>query len=223
MDNVIIPIEQEKLQKIEGHSTSIEERVAQLSINTHEEFEAAKQLYLMVVASEKKGKAWVKGIVGPFKEAIKNAESQIKPLLRPYSDAKTTLKMKLEVYVAQVGEQKRLEAEAERKARYEENAKREEAARIETERLRAENPEAAPVVADLVAPAPVQIPDHSTKTASGSVGTRKVWSYKIKDFAKVSDEFKIENSKAIMQAQKQGLQIEGVEFYQKEIMAARTA
>lgn len=237
MNDITIPIQENKLQKIETHSASVVDTVKALAITNEEEFVSAKELYLMVSDAEKQGKKWLKDIVDPFKKAVKNAENQIKPFLTPYLNAKLLLREKLEVYVAEVDAANKKIAEAERKAREEENKKREEAARLENERIqkeheealakaKAENKEAkieAPktVEAELVEPEPVQKVDHSSKTALGGVHTRKTMTFKVVDETKIPKEYFMLDEKKVRQAMKDGVVIPGIEFFAKSSIVAR--
>ena len=57
------------------------------------------------------------------------------------------------------------------------------------------------------------------KATIGKTRARKVWTFKVIDFSKISDEFKIINTNEINQAIRNGIrEINGLEIFQKELL-----
>lgn len=61
----------------------------------------------------------------------------------------------------------------------------------------------------------------NTQEKIQAIPTRKVWRVKVIDFRKVPDEFKILDESKALEAGKNGLKVEGLEFYTDEVIVNR--
>jgi hypothetical protein len=132
--------------------------------------------------------------VKPLNDEVKVINEKFKEFTQPVLDADMIARNKVAAYMV---EQKKLAAEAQRKA---------------LEEARQKTAETGEVVA-VVLP---QEPDRIVRTAEGKASTRMVWDFKVVDPAKVPEQYKMIDECKIRAAVASGLRtIDGVEIFQK--------
>ena len=144
----------------------------------------------------------------PINDHLKAVNEAFKTFTDPLNNADKVTRQKILDYRQ---EQERIRQEQERI-----NQLRLEAARAEME-LKGELTESV----DLIEMQPGQ-PNHY-RTDSGTLGTMKVRKYRVVDFAKLPDQYKIENSALLNKVVKAGIpEIPGVEIYTEETLRVNT-
>lgn len=168
-----------------------------------------------------------KAIVEAPNAFVKGANTLAKSFSEPLSEIDRLLVGKINAYQR---EQERIRMEQERKAREEAEALRKkleedqkkEQARLDAE-AKAKGTEPAqappPIVPEIIIPQAKTI----TRTEDGSASIRKVWTWKLLDFAKLPDEYKRVDEVKLNQAVKAGLrEIAGVEIFEDQKTVIRT-
>jgi len=113
----LIQIDPNKVDATRAHGTQVVQWAEQLSITTQEDFAEAQSALIVVRDGKKKVTAWIKGIIEPFADAVKNAKANLSPLLEPYAAADEIATKKLQAYIDAEREKARLAAEAEKNKR----------------------------------------------------------------------------------------------------------
>jgi len=168
-----------------------------------------------------------KAVIKEPQEYVKGINTLAKSFTEPLDGIELTLKAKINAWQR---EQEKIRQERERKAREEAAAlqkRLEDEAKVEQARLNAEA-KAKGVEAQKVEP--IQVPEviipqpkTITRTEEGSASIRKVWTWKLLDFAKLPDEYKKIDEVKLNQAVKAGMrEIAGVEIYEETKTVIRT-
>jgi len=150
-----------------------------------------------------------KDYLSPFQSHVKETNEAYKKLMFPLEEADRITRSKILTF-KQDQDKRRLEAE-----------------RIEREKLELARQEAAlkggEITVDLTPiEKPEAVPDR-VRTGLGTAGTMKIRKYRVVDFAKLPDEYKIENSTLLNNLTKAGIpEIPGIEFYYEETLRVNT-
>ena len=132
----------------------------------------------------------------PLNESLSAINATFRELTAPLNNAKTNVTNKIMEWRRE--EQKKIEAEESRRRKIQE-AHAEQGHNVN-----------APVVME------------KPKATVGNVQVRKIWKYKITDFSKLSDSYKMIDTNMVNIAIRGGLrEIPGLEIYQEEISAIR--
>jgi len=193
-------------------SQSFEQAANRLEVTDSAEYEMAislgkdcKRLYTLI--SEK---------IKPMKTAAKTVHTEVcsfeKSYVDPLKHSESLFKRKAMTWVQ---EEKR-KADAALKHQLEEqlNAKK---------KIQKKNQEKGPGEADEIVTAPAPPPIASTVPKIEGAYTRANWKYKVTDFNKLPEEWKLPNDKALAshaRATKGKVQIPGIEFYNDEILVS---
>lgn len=223
--NVLVPesVHDPRVEPVANEVNSLTTRVASFEVASAESYESGAELLKTIKSLSKQVDDQRKKITQPLDQAKK----QVMDLFRPFTDslgsAESSLKRRM---IAWKSEQDRIAREAERKA--------EEKARRERERLEAEAAKAeekgrsgrADILRDRAASTVAAPVIRSEAPKVTGIATRKVWRFRIVDAAKVPDQYKVIDEKKIggvVRALKGDTSIPGVEVWEEDSMAARSA
>lgn len=156
------------------------------------------------------------------KRAILDAE---KKLAFPLDEAEDLAKRKMLIYQRAEEEKcqietRRLQAEADDKARREREALQAKAAQMKTAAKQQEYAERAASVMAPVVQVAAQVPKVS------GVSTKKLWQARVVDAGKVPRDFLLVDERKLDQyakAMREMAKVEGVEFYQEDVLASRAS
>lgn len=196
------------------------ERAESLTITDAATYEGATEDLKAIKAKYREIEAERKALKQPIDEAARRVQSFFKPPLDFLTKAEGVIKRKLSDYSR---EQQRIQQEAQRKA--------DEAARKERERLAARarkaeesgKAEKAEQLAQQAETVTAPVVARETPKVQG-VSTRKVWKFRIKDRAKVPEQYKTIDERKIggvVRSLGGDADIPGVEVYEEDVIAAR--
>jgi hypothetical protein len=208
----LIQIEPEKEQRFATYRLQVEtvlKIVQARTIDTMEDYTQANTDSNLLANLRKAIEDYRKERTGPINNFLRDINDAYKLLTDPLAEADKLNSQKIIAYRHEQ-ERKRLKAE-------EVNRQAQEVARKQAALNNGEfTVDTTPVPTPEVAPAKVYTP-------VGSVGTMKVRKYRVVNFAKLEDQYKIENSVLLNKVTKAGIpEIPGVEFYYEETLR-RTA
>ncbi len=161
------------------------------------------------------------GLIGKLMKAIEDLRKQY---VQPLNDHVKAINATFRVLTELIDKANQITREKILAYKAEIERKRKEAEEINRLRMEAAQKEAAlngtgeisESINLVEAPPPAVVKVH---TETGSLGTMKVRKYRILDFAKLPDQYKIENSILLNKVTKAGIpEIPGVEFYFEEIL-----
>lgn len=180
-------------------------KATSFKIEKSEQMEEAADILSMIKDAGKELEKARKEAVRPLNDEVKLINDSYKPLTQSLADSEKAVKSKILDFQR---EQERIAREA--RERLEEQRRKEAEANTPPEPM-------------LIEP---EIPQPVTKSATGSFGkvsTKKVWKFRLTDFAAVPDEFKILDEVAVRKAMNADSSqlIPGIEFYQEEVIASR--
>lgn len=166
--------------------------VMQLKVVSTPTFNQAGEAMNVLRETKKFLKEKKDSILDPLNIAVKNIKSLFEPAETKCVEAEAYLKIQISAY--------NVKLQAEEKKRAEEAAKQiENGADIEKATKKMEK----------------------TQEKINKIPTRKVWRLKILDFTKVSNDFKVLDEQKALKAAQAGITVEGLEFYQEEIIVNR--
>lgn len=119
----LITIDSEKVAQARNHGTAVVQWAESLVIASETDFKEAQAALITVRDGKKKVGAWIKGILDPIKEAVKNAKENLDPLLEPYSLADELATKKIQSYIDAERAKAQAAAEAEKAKREAEAAR----------------------------------------------------------------------------------------------------
>jgi len=190
--------------------TQLEEEVKTLEIMNEESCQKAAELLATIAKYEKRiNEECEKRIIIP-KTFIKKVKARVNEVIKPLSNSKKTIKLKLKDYKTRLEMERRemeKKAEEERKRLQEQLNKEAQEKGIEPVKL----PE-------------VTMPKEKLKvtTDNGTVYERKYWTFKIVNFDKIPREYLMVDSKKVNAAIRAGIRnIDGLEIYQEVEIATR--
>ena len=219
-----------KLEEISNDAKKLLAQMDNLQVTTQEEFETAAGLLSVISGRVKRIDEIRTSFVKPLNDHVKTINNSFKAQSEPLKKAHEKLKTLCANYVRE--QEKIRAAQAAELARQQEEAmkKAEEAKKRLEEAATAEEIEAAEkVIAESNATQTqvVEAVDTTVRTAAGTVGTRKVWTYKVYDvdaLMKAHPEFFVADSVKINEYVKRN-QVEsrkdGLEIYQDIQMTNR--
>jgi hypothetical protein len=195
-----------------GWAIEAEQAAKVLEVNNDQDDQQANELFLKVKRFIKDADSERSEFKEPFLKMGKTIDGTYKPFLDRFKSAADAIEAKILTWREK---KRKILAEAEAKAKAEFEAK-----------LKAEEKKVAknPLLEPEYIPPPVQfIQETSVRTDSGSSTERKTWAYEVTDFSKLPDAFKVENSKAINEAIRNGERnISGLRIYQEISLSGRT-
>ena len=184
-------ITQEEIQVMESQISPLIEEADSYVVNSVETVEVASSFLKRVRDAEKVIEEKRLEFTKPINQSLKAINETFKRLAEPLIQARTLVTGKILSW---------RRAEAERIAKEEERRRK-----IQQSHKEAGHKVSAPVI--------MERPEKKI----GNVQSRKVWTFKVKDFSKVPDEFKNINQVAVNLAIRDGARsIEGLEIYQEE-------
>jgi len=192
--------------------TQLEEEVKTLEITNEESCQKAAELLATIAKYEKKINEECEKRIAVPKTFIKKVKARVNEVVKPLSNSKKTIKLKLKDYKTRLELERRemeKKAEEERKRLQEQLNKEAKEKGIEPVKL----PEIA-------------MPKEKLKvsTEDGTVYERKRWTFRVINIKEVPDEFKIEkvDDKKVNAAIRAGIRkIPGIEIYQEVEIATR--
>lgn len=119
----LITIDSEKVAQAQTHGSKVVEWAEALIIASETDFKEAQAALITVRDGKKKVGTWIKGILDPIKDAMKNAKANLDPLLEPYSLADEVATKKIQSYIDAERAKAQAAAEAEKAKREAEGAK----------------------------------------------------------------------------------------------------
>ncbi len=168
-------------------------------INSADDLGAATNDINIIKQLQKQAEEKLASYIKPFKEYIDEVKAAFKLILDPLEVAYNTNRAKSKAFLQ---EQERKQREAEEINRQKEELARREAAFKDGEVTINTEPVAVPPAIKRV------------RAETGSMSTMKIRKYRVVDFAKLPDQYKIENSALLNKVTKAGIHdILGVEFY----------
>ncbi|MHA1396157.1 MAG: hypothetical protein ACTSSF_00305 [Candidatus Heimdallarchaeaceae archaeon] len=190
--------------------TQLEKEVKMLEITNEENCQKAAELLATIAKYEKRiNEECEKRIIVP-KTFIKKVKARVNEVVKPLSNSKKIVKLKLKNYKTRLEMERRemeKKAEEERKKLQEQLDKEAKEKGIEPVKL----PEIA-------------MPKEKLKvsTDNGTVYERKYWTFKIVDFDKIPKEYLMVDNKKVNAAIRAGVRnIDGLEIYQEVEIATR--
>ena len=193
-------INSKELAPIKGRQTKMEKVVNELSITNDSELAFATKALSGIKSFLKEVTAKEKEITKPLNEALKNARALFAPFKDSAKEAETLVKKKMIVYQNEL-EKKRREAEEK------------EAAKVEKGSIK---PETAVRHLEEVAK-----PETHVKEGSASVTFKKVKDFEVEDVSKLPVEYLLANEVAIRKAMREGVELEGVRYFEKDVISAK--
>ena len=113
----LITVDPAKVEATRAHGTQVVQWAESLTVKTEKDFKEAQSALIVVRDGKKKVTNWIKGILDPFAEAVKNAKANLSPLLEPYSHADEVATKKMQSYVDAERERAQKAAEDEKRKR----------------------------------------------------------------------------------------------------------
>lgn len=215
-------MEKEKtLQELEGtvqqDQKALTLEMTKVVVTSEEEMSRAATWLTQVKARIKKLEEKRKQYVQPLNDQVKAINDDFKTMMAPYLAIETEIKGKIGAFV---DEQRRIQAEAERKERErraEEARKIAEEQNISRQKAAAQVRQQEELKPQEVAPKPVT----SVKTETAKVVTKKVVKFEIVDASKVPDEFKVVDERLVRAAVVKGARrISGVRIWEESQVSA---
>jgi hypothetical protein len=214
----MITIPEEKTVAIQAHIASIEKHVKTLEIKNDTDYESASALLIKLASSMKKVKAFEKDLIGGLAEELKKTKNKFKILRQPYADAEVIVRGLLNKYIneknakaARIAAQLKKNQEAERKAAQKAAEALAKEQGVKVEEVTVKQPEMLAVPE----------PEHKVQTEEGAIHTRKVKKWKVTAKSKIPRKFWVLDEKLINATMKTGEIIEGIEYYEESVVAAR--
>lgn len=197
--------------KINGYAIEAEQAAKILEVNNDKDDQTANEIFLKVKKFIKDADAERSEFKEPFLKMGQTIDGTYKPFLTRFKAAADVIEVKI---LAWREKKRKILAEAEAKAKTEFDAKL-----IAEQKKVEKNPL---LDAEYIPPSVRYIPDTSVRTESGSSSERKNWTYEITDFSTLPDNFKIENSRIISEAIRNGERnIPGLRIYQEISLSGR--
>ncbi len=208
----------------EEMSLSLVERVSEFEVKAREIEETANSLVVdeagsvtateilgQIASIKKRAEEVRKTLVKPLQDKVNEINARFKEALQPVVNADAVLRAKLQAFREKQERERREAEERLRKLMEKEQKKAEKKAE-----KKGEAPPPPP-------PMPVlPEPPRAIKTEAGTVFTKKVLKWRVVDFAKVPDEYKMIDDKAVNTAIKYGTrEIPGLEIYEVEELVVR--
>lgn len=208
-------------EQIEQEVAPVVQEANEIAVSSPESYQRAIDFLRSVKAAQKK----VTEFFGPMKKSAhdnwKKTVAAENSVLGPLTDAESAVKRKASSYQQEeerkrIAEQRRLQAEADERARKERERLEKQAAKLKTPELKEERlAEAESVAAPVIALAP-------TVPKTSGVATRTTWKARVVDVAAVPREWMTVNEKALdafARSTKGSVAVAGVEFYSEQSLA----
>ena len=202
------------VDELKSELAPVVQRAGSIVVRSPEQYTGASDFLKAVKAAQKKVAEFFAPLKTKAHEAHKAITTSESTTLKPLIDAERTIKDKMIAYDTEQEQirqeaQRKLQAEADAKARKEREALEKKAASMKTPEKQQEYMEAAAAVA-----APVVVVASTTPVIAGQ-SIKKVWKAFVKDVKVVPREFMVVNESALQafaRATKGAVQVEGVEF-----------
>jgi len=222
--NTALKLQSDEEQKLVSHANELISMADRCVIFTDQDNEKASDLVKFIKTAFKKSEDDRKSITDPLNAVIKNINARYKQFTDPLANAETKVKTLMLAYSQ---EKRRKQAEEERIAREQEQARLLALAEAEEAKGDVLAAETAIEQAVEVEQAPTQV--QTPATVRGDFGStssvKKTWTFEVTDIkalANANPALVIENSVAIREQIRQGVrEIPGVKIYEKESIAVR--
>lgn len=220
----IVPVSTDdpRVRQVAKQVESLAEQVDSFEVATAEHYASGAEVLKTIKGLSKDVEEQRKKITQPLDQAKKQVMDLFRPLTDTLTGAERTIKQRL---VKWSSEQERIRREEQRKADEKARKERErlekqaEAARQKGREDRAQTLEDR-AISTVAAPPPPAAPQVA------GIQTRSLWRFRITDPTKVPDKYKIVDEKKIggvVRALKGDTEIPGVEVWEEQSMAARSA
>lgn len=192
-------IETKELTHLKAQVTKVENQAQLVQIETQENYTQAVDLLSKLKETGNLIKTKRESITKPLNEALRNARELFKPIEDQFANAESIIKTKLLDYKRKVDDEAR-KKEAQIAKRVEEGT-----LKLETAEKKLES---------------IERVDATTRGNIGEVQVRKVRKVRIINEAAIPRQYLVPDMVAIRRDALNGIQIEGTEVYEEEIIAA---